>query len=187
MNIERPSKHQYYIGIAAAVSARSTCLRRHYGCVIVKNDEIIATGYNGNPRGMVDCIATGVCTKEDKSHNSSPDSYEQCKAVHAEMNALLSAPRSELIGSDLYLYCWDCEKQEEVRDAFPCPICLRLIQNAGVRSVNNREAKFMDRSQVYGSAGDTRFQSRTHFSKPAAVEVAEAVDYGRGEAPDSRR
>ena len=96
MNNERPSKHQYYIGIAAAVSARSTCLRRHYGCVIVKNDEIIATGYNGNPRGMVDCVTTGVCTKEDKSHNSSPDSYEQCKAVHAEMNALLSAPRSEL-------------------------------------------------------------------------------------------
>ena len=64
MNNERPSKHQYYIGIAAAVSARSTCLRRHYGCVIVKNDEIIATGYNGNPRGMVDCVTTGVCTKE---------------------------------------------------------------------------------------------------------------------------
>ena len=62
MNNERPSKHQYYIGIAAAVSARSTCLRRHYGCVIVKNDEIIATGYNGNPRGMVDCVTTGVCT-----------------------------------------------------------------------------------------------------------------------------
>lgn len=187
MNIERPSKHQYYIGIAAAVSARSTCLRRRYGCVIVKNDEIIATGYNGNPRGMVDCIATGLCTKVDRSHNSSPDSYEQCKAVHAEMNALLSAPRSELIGSDLYLYCWDCEKQEEVRDAFPCPICLRLIQNAGVRSVNNREAKFIDRSRVYGAAGDTRFQSRTHFSKQPAAEVAEALDDGRAEAHGDSR
>lgn len=187
MNIDRPSKHQYYIGIAAAVSARSTCLRRHYGCVIVKNDEIIATGYNGNPRGMVDCVTTGVCTKEDKSHNSSPDSYEQCKAVHAEMNALLSASRSELIGSDLYLYCWDCEKQEEVIDAFPCPICLRLIQNAGVRSVNNRKVKYMDRSQVYGSVGDASIQSGAHIPKPAATEVAEALDSRRCKAPVSGR
>lgn len=172
--MRRPTKHEYYIGIAEAVSRRSTCLRRHYGCVVVKNDEIIATGYNGNARGQVDCISTGTCSKSDKSHNSDPSSYETCKAVHAEMNALLSAPRAELIGADLYLYCFDV-KTGEVDDCFPCPICLRMCQNAGIRSINNAKFKFVN-GEGNGSVGDASLQSGAHLPERADSALEEAVD-----------
>nr|DAZ27104.1 MAG TPA: Deoxycytidylate deaminase [Caudoviricetes sp.] len=135
----RPCKDKYYLDIAQAVSERSTCIRRHYGIVIVNNDEIIATGYNGNPRGMKNCCEIGVCSKEDVSHNSSPDSYNVCRSVHAEMNALMSARRSEMIGATLYIYGFDVDKQLVLDDPVPCPICLRMIQNSGIaRIVNGR-------------------------------------------------
>ena len=137
MKLARPGKHAYYIGIAEAVSRRSTCLRRHYGCVIVNNDEIISTGYNGNPRGETDCIDIGVCYREGMPHNSSPDSYNMCRSVHAEMNAIISASRAEMIGADLYLYGYDVEAAADIPadELFPCPICLRMIQNAGIYKV----------------------------------------------------
>ena len=142
MNINRPSKHQYYIGIAAAVSARSTCLRRHYGCVIVKNDEIIATGYNGNPRGTENCIESGQCSKYDKSHNSSPDSYNVCRSVHAEQNAMLSARRVDMIGATLYLAGYDVQEHRWLSDPYPCPICIRMMQNAGIASIVNCSSRY---------------------------------------------
>lgn len=134
MKLSRPNKHEYYIGIAEAVSRRSTCLRRHYGCVIVNNDEIISTGYNGNPRGEANCVDIGECHREGMPHNSSPDSYNMCRSVHAEMNAIISASRAEMIGADLYLYGYDVEAAADIPpdELFPCPICLRLIQNAGI-------------------------------------------------------
>lgn len=137
MKLARPDKHDYYIGIAEAVSRRSTCLRRHYGCVIVNNDEIISTGYNGNPRGETNCMDVGVCHREGMSHNSSPDSYNMCRSVHAEMNAIISASRAEMIGADLYLYGYDVEATADIPpdELFPCPICLRLIQNAGIERI----------------------------------------------------
>lgn len=135
----RLGKDEYYVNIAHAVSERSTCLRRHYGVVIVNNDEIIATGYNGNPRGMKNCCEIGVCSKEDVNHNSSPDSYNICRSVHAEMNALISARRSDMIGATMYIYGFDVDEQLALDNPVPCPICLRMIQNAGIARIVNRK------------------------------------------------
>ena len=135
----RLGKDEYYVNIAHAVSERSTCLRRRYGVVIVNNDEIIATGYNGNPRGMKNCCEIGVCSKEDVNHNSSPDSYNICRSVHAEMNALISASRSDTIGATLYIYGFDVDEQLVLDNPVPCPICLRMIQNAGIARIVNRQ------------------------------------------------
>ena len=134
----RPCKDEYYLNIAQAVSERSTCIRRHYGVVIVNNDEIIATGYNGNPRGMKNCCDIGACSKKDGHHNSSPDSYNVCRSVHAEMNALMSARRSEMIGATLYISGFDVDEQAVLDDPVPCPICLRMIQNSGIARVVNK-------------------------------------------------
>lgn len=129
----RPSKDEYYLGIALAVAARSTCLRRRYGCVVVANDEIIATGYNGAARGDVNCCDTGKCARVGREHNDGD--YGTCPAVHAEMNALLSASRSETIGATLYLAGVDLETGERVDGISPCPVCSRMIANAGISAV----------------------------------------------------
>lgn len=122
------SKEAYYLGVALAVAQRSTCLRRKYGAVIVKNDEIIATGYNGSPRGKVQCSDTGVCWR--KEHNiPHGEQYEKCVSVHAEQNAIISASRSEMIGSTMYLV--GIEDGEAI-PGVPCDICRRMIENAGI-------------------------------------------------------
>ena len=142
--MERISKTDYYKGIASAVNKRSTCLRRRYGCVIVKNDEIIATGYNGSPRGTENCCDRGNCKRMHKEHNSGD--YSECHSVHAEQNAMLSAARKDMIGATLYLAGeerkWSEVNQSyfewrEVIDALPCPICTRMILNAGIKDVVN--------------------------------------------------
>lgn len=140
--MKRISKDEYYLRIALAVSKRSTCLKRHYGCVIVKNDEIIATGYNGSPRGEVNCCDVGLCRRINKPHNSGD--YSDCHSVHAEQNAMLSASRKEMIGATMYLAGedmtesnWDNDDNTEIVDATPCPICERMIKNAGIVSVKN--------------------------------------------------
>lgn len=142
----RLSKDEYYLGIALAVSKRSTCLKRHYGAVIVKNNEIIATGYNGAPRGVESCYECGFCKRINVPHNTGD--YSECKSVHAEQNAIISAPRRDMIGSTLYLAgeenvadeekadAWDNDWQL-VENAIPCPICSRMIKNAGIERVVN--------------------------------------------------
>ena len=127
----RLSKDEYYLGIAKAVSARSTCLRRKYGAVIVKEDQILSSGYNGNPRGMPNCCDTGICNRVGMKHNDAD--YSMCNAVHAEMNAIISAHRSDMLGATLYLYGED-SKGNEIR-AVPCNICQNLIKNAGIKFV----------------------------------------------------
>lgn len=126
----RMSKDEYYLGIARAVSYRSTCLRRQYGAVLVKNNEIIATGYNGSPRGEENCCDTGKCYRTGCEHNDG--NYGECKSVHAEMNALLSASRAEAIDATMYLYG---EENGQAIAAEPCPVCSRLIKNAGVKEI----------------------------------------------------
>lgn len=140
--MKRISKDEYYLGIALAVSRRSTCLKRHYGCVIVKNDEIIATGYNGSPRGEENCCDLGKCKRLNVPHNSGD--YSDCHSVHAEQNAMLSASRKEMIGATMYIAGedmtesnWDNDDNTEIVDATPCPICERMIKNAGIISVKN--------------------------------------------------
>ncbi len=131
----RISKDEYYLGIARAVSKRSTCLKRHYGCVIVKNGEVISTGYNGNPRGQENCCDRGTCNRMMKPHNSGD--YSDCYSVHAEQNAMLSAARKDMINSTMYLVCEECidDKYIDVPYCEPCPICKRMICNAGINWV----------------------------------------------------
>lgn len=128
----RISKDEYYLNIADEVSGRSTCLRRQYGAVIVKNDEIISTGYNGSPRGEDNCCDVGECWRE--AHNIPHGSqYEKCVAVHAEQNAIISASRQEMIGSTLYLV--GNEKGRSLVEVTPCEICMRMIKNAGIQKI----------------------------------------------------
>lgn len=127
----RICKTEYYLGIAKAVSMRSTCLRRQYGAVIVKDDEIIATGYNGSPRGSTNCCDVGYCERETRNIEHG-QRYELCKSVHAEQNAIISADRAKMIGSILYLY--GREGEREIK-AELCTICARMIQNAGISAV----------------------------------------------------
>lgn len=137
----RPSKESYYINIAKDISARSTCLRRKFGAVIVNNDEIISTGYNGAPRGRQNCTDIGTCFREENGIPSGTR-YEACRSVHAEMNAIISASRKELIGSTLYLYGVDAATGNELTYTEPCTLCKRMIINSGIEKVicnNGRE------------------------------------------------
>lgn len=126
----RLDKNSYYLKIAEAVAGRSTCLRRQYGAVIVNNDEIIATGYNGSPRGELNCCDIGQCNRSDAAHNDG--NYGECRSVHAEMNAIISASRAEMLGGTLYLAGFE---NGQVITAEPCPICARMIKNAGIEEV----------------------------------------------------
>lgn len=129
--MNRKDKTTYYLDIARSVAERSTCLRRKYGAIIVKNDETLATGYNGSPRGEVQCSDTGVCWR--KEHNiPHGEQYEKCVSVHAEQNAIISASRSEMLGSTMYLVGIE---EGEVIPGVPCDICRRMIVNAGITDV----------------------------------------------------
>lgn len=134
--MNRPSKRKYYLDIAAAVAARSTCVRRQYGAIIVKNDMIISTGYNGAPRGYINCCDNGECWRE--AHGiPHGQQYEKCVAVHAEANAIVSASRLDMIGATLYLAGF--ENGERIANPEPCEMCRRLIDNAGIIEVVNAE------------------------------------------------
>ena len=130
--MERPSKVKYYLDIAAAVAARSTCIRRQYGAVIVKNDTIVSTGYNGTARGLVNCCDLNECYRE--AHNiPHGQQYEKCKAVHAEANAIINASREEMCGAILFLAGF--ENGERMKNPTPCEMCSRMITNSGIRRV----------------------------------------------------
>lgn len=132
--MERRDKINYYLDIAETVLERGTCLRRNYGAIIVKNDEIISTGYVGAPRGRANCSDLGYCTRE-KLNIPRGERYELCRSVHAEANAIISAARSDTIGSTLYLVGKDKRTGELVADANPCAMCKRMIINAGISTV----------------------------------------------------
>lgn len=134
----RPNKDEYYLGIAEAVLARSTCLRRKYGAVIVKDDEIISTGYNGSPRGEKNCNEEYTCERERKGIPNGTR-YEMCASVHAEANAIISASRRDMIGATLYLFGQEADGTP-VADTKPCFMCYRLILNAGLSTIITRDA-----------------------------------------------
>lgn len=136
----RLSKDRYYLNIADAISLRATCIRRRYGAVIVKNDEIISSGYNGAPRGRCNCTDLGVCLR--KANNiPAGQRYELCRSVHAEANAIISAHRDEMIGATLYLYGSDADTNQRLAVSEPCAMCKRLIINAGITSVVSEDAE----------------------------------------------
>ena len=128
---ERNDKDNYYLDIADTVLVRSTCLRRKYGAIIVLNDEIIATGYNGAPRGRKNCLDLGKCLRVDLDIPSG-ERYELCRSVHAEANAIISAARRDMIGATLYLAGRDSETGELLTDTTSCTMCRRLIINSGI-------------------------------------------------------
>jgi dCMP deaminase len=130
----RPSKTEWYLNIAEQVALRSTCLRRNYGAVIVKQDEILSTGYGGAPRGTVNCVAIGYCYR-DRVGARKGEHYELCRAVHAEQNAIIQARRLDMLGATLYLVGLDGKTKERQLEAEPCRMCKRTIINAGIERV----------------------------------------------------
>ena len=130
----RRNKINYYLDIAEAVSERGTCLRRNYGAIIVKNDEIISTGYVGAPRGRKNCSDLGVCIRTELNIPRG-ERYEVCRSVHAEANAIISAKREEMIGATMYLVGKEAIGGDYVKNANSCSMCKRLIINAGIKTV----------------------------------------------------
>ena len=134
----RPDVNQYFLNIAAAVAARSTCLRRQYGAVIVKDGVIVSTGYNGACRGEPNCCDVGECVRATQNIPHG-ERYELCKAVHAEANAIINGNRADMVGATLYLAGFEGEK---TITAEPCQMCWRMIQNAQIGCVvRSKEAK----------------------------------------------
>jgi len=130
----RRDKDNYYLDMAQIALERSTCLRRGFGAVIVKNDMIISTGYNGAPRGRANCIDLGICIRK-KLGIPRGERYEFCRAVHAEANAIISASREQMLDATLYLVGRDMVTGEIMSDANSCTMCRRLIINAGIKRV----------------------------------------------------
>ena len=130
----RISKENYYLDIAETVLERATCLRRVYGAIIVKNDEIISTSYNGAPRGRKNCVDMGFCTREAMQVPRG-QRYELCRSVHAEANAIISASRRDMVGSTLYLVGRDGRTGALLDDATSCAMCRRQVINAGISKV----------------------------------------------------
>ncbi len=138
--MDRIDKINYYLDIAETVSKRGTCLRNNYGSVIVKNDEIISTGYTGAPRGRKNCIDLGSCRRQEKNTPSGAG-YEICRSVHSEQNAIISSTRRDMLGSTLYLVGINKRTGEYITDNKPCTLCKRMILNAGIEKVVMRDDK----------------------------------------------
>ena len=132
--MDRISKENYYLDIAETVLERATCLRRVFGAIIVKNDEIISTGYNGAPRGRCNCVDMGFCTREAMKVPRG-ERYELCRSVHAEANAIISAARRDMVGGTLYLVGRNAQTGELLHDATSCAMCRRMVINAGLSKV----------------------------------------------------
>lgn len=136
----RRDKINYYLDLAESVAQRGTCLRRNYGAVIVKNDEVISTGYVGAPRGRKNCTDIGRCVREELKIPRG-ERYELCRSVHAEMNAIISASRDKMIGSALYLVGVEVKSGAYVSKSNSCSMCKRFIINAGIETVYVRDTK----------------------------------------------
>lgn len=132
--MKRPPKEIYYLSIAKQIAKRSTCLRRRFGAIIVKNDVIVSTGYVGAPRGSPNCIDLKKCLRNELGIKSG-ERYELCRSVHAEANALINAARSgtNILNGTLYLYGENTN--DTIIEAKPCKMCRRMIINAGITEV----------------------------------------------------
>lgn len=138
--MQRVSKNNYYLDIAQTVSERSTCLRRRFGAIIVKNDVIVSTGYNGAPRGRKNCDEIGSCTRDNLGIPKG-ERYEMCRSVHAEANAIIAASREQMLGAILYMCCTDPKTEEIIGGMNSCMMCKRQIINAGISKVIIRNTK----------------------------------------------
>jgi dCMP deaminase len=138
--MSRRDKENYYLDIAQAVAGRGTCLRRNFGAIIVKNDQIVSTGYTGAPRGRRNCSDLGFCLRE-RMNIPRGERYELCRSVHAEANAIISAARIDMIGGTLYLVGIDAKSGDLIPDGNSCSMCKRLIINAGISRVVIRNSQ----------------------------------------------
>lgn len=138
--MERRDKVNYYLDLADVVSKRGTCLRRRYGAVIVKNDEVISTGYVGAPRGRMNCSDLGFCIRQQMNIPRG-ERYELCRSVHAEANAIISAEREKMIGSTIYLSGREVSTGEYIMKSNSCSMCKRMIINAGIETVIVRDTE----------------------------------------------
>ena len=138
--MDRISKENYYLDIAQTVAERSTCMRKKYGAIIVKNDVIISTGYNGSPRGRRNCNELQFCMRE-KLQIPRGERYELCRSVHAEANAIIAAPRDQMLGATLYMACVDPESETLVPHTSSCMMCKKLVINAGISFIVVRDDK----------------------------------------------
>ncbi len=138
--MKRRDKVNYYLDLADVVSKRGTCLRRNYGAVIVKNDEVISTGYVGAPRGRQNCSDLGFCIRQ-KMNIPRGERYELCRSVHAEANAIISAEREKMIGSTIYLSGREVATGEIIKNSCCCSMCKRMVINAGIKNVIVRDSE----------------------------------------------
>lgn len=138
--MERRDKINYYLDLAEIVSQRTTCLRRRYGAVIVKNDEVISTGYVGAPRGRKNCTDLGYCIRQEMGIPRG-ERYELCRSVHAEANAIISASRDKMIDATLYLTGVEVADGSYVSNSCCCSMCKRMVINAGIKEVIIRDDK----------------------------------------------
>ena len=132
--MNRVSKENYYLDIAETVATRSTCLRKSFGAIIVKNDTIVSTGYNGAPRGRKNCSDICSCIR-DELNIPRGERYELCRSVHSEANAIIAASRDQMLGATLYMACLDSKTGELVAGTNSCAMCKRMIINAGIEKV----------------------------------------------------
>lgn len=144
----RVDKINYYLDIARSVAARSTCLRKKIGCVIVNNDEIVSTGYNGAPRGRENCIDLGYCSKKKFFPDLRHAGYDACRSIHAEQNAIISAARKDMIDSTLYLVSYRADTKEYDEGASSCQMCRKMIINSGISKVIIRGATDLEYTVV---------------------------------------
>ena len=135
---ERISKENYYLDIAQTVAERGTCLRRKFGAIIVKNDVIVSTGYNGAPRGRKNCNDIAYCMRE---HLGIPrgERYEMCRSVHSEANAIINASREQMLGATLYMACVNPKDGSLYEGTNSCMMCKKQIINAGITRVIIRD------------------------------------------------
>ena len=178
----RIDKENYYLDIAETVLERSTCRRICCGAIIVRNDEIVSTGYNGAPRGRANCIDLGYCVRERKNVPRG-QRYELCRSVHAEANAIISAARSECIGGTIYLVCRDAVTGELLERQEPCSVCRRMIINAGLSKMVVRDSD--GRYQIF-SVQDWVFHDDTLLA-PGASKKKEKEPARLGAAREAQK
>jgi dCMP deaminase len=164
-NDSRITKEQYYLNIAREVGKRGTCLRRNFGAIIVKEDQIISTGYSGAPRETINCTDINMCLREAFSIPKG-ENYELCRGVHAEQNAIIHASRLDMLGATLYLVGMDVRTGKIMTDAEPCRLCKRMIINAGIKKVIIQLSKGKVKTQlvktwVKNSLGEIKSKGKT--------------------------
>lgn len=138
--MDRRDKINYYLDLAEVVSRRSTCLRRHFGAVIVNNDQVISTGYVGAPRGRQNCSDLGRCIRQEMKVPRG-ERYELCRSVHAEQNAIIHASREAMIGATMYMTGVEVDDGSYVKNANSCSLCKRMIINSGIERLVVRDDK----------------------------------------------